>query len=93
MSLTRQYRYSEIAQWWSNRLLTGRLWVRAPLSEPIFYAGMAELADARDLKSRDPYRSYRFDPGFRHHNKCARTGFVDKGVNKVFRVCYNIRSS
>ena len=30
-------------------------------------AGVAELADARDLKSRDPYRSYRFDPGLRHH--------------------------
>ena len=30
-------------------------------------AGMAELADAQDLKSCDPYRSYRFDPGFRHH--------------------------
>ena len=29
-------------------------------------AGMAKLADARDLKSRDPYRSYRFDPGLRH---------------------------
>ena len=30
-------------------------------------AGMAELADARDLKSREIYFSYRFDPGFRHH--------------------------
>ena len=30
---------------------------------------MAELADAQDLKSCDPYRSYRFDPGFRHHFK------------------------
>ena len=25
---------SEVAQWWSNRLLTGRSWVRAPPSEP-----------------------------------------------------------
>jgi hypothetical protein len=24
---------SEVAQWWSNRLLTGRPWVRAPPSE------------------------------------------------------------
>ena len=32
-----------------------------------FYAGMAELADARDLKSREINISYRFDPGFRHH--------------------------
>ena len=31
------------------------------------FAGMAELADAQDLKSCDPYRSYRFDPGLRHH--------------------------
>ena len=29
---------------------------------------MAELADARDLKSREIYFSYRFDPGFRHHH-------------------------
>ena len=28
---------------------------------------MAELADARDLKSREINISYRFDPGFRHH--------------------------
>ena len=27
---------------------------------------MAELADARDLKSRDAKASYRFDPGYRH---------------------------
>ena len=31
------------------------------------HAGMAELADARDLKSREINFSYRFDPGFRHH--------------------------
>ena len=30
-------------------------------------AGVAELADARDLKSRDTKVSYRFDPGHRHH--------------------------
>ena len=30
------------------------------------FAGVAELADARDLKSRDTKVSYRFDPGFRH---------------------------
>ena len=32
------------------------------------YAGVAEQADARDLKSRDTKVSYRFDPGHRHHN-------------------------
>ena len=37
-------------------------------------AGMAELADARDLKSREIYFSYRFDPGFRHH--ISRSGAV-----------------
>ena len=31
-------------------------------------AGVAELADAQDLKSCDPYRSYRFDPGLRHQS-------------------------
>ena len=30
------------------------------------YAGVAELADARDLKSRGTQIPYRFDPGFRH---------------------------
>ena len=30
-------------------------------------AGVAELADAQDLKSCDPNRSYRFDSGLRHH--------------------------
>ena len=30
-------------------------------------AGVAELADARDLKSRDTRVSYRFETGHRHH--------------------------
>ena len=30
-------------------------------------AGVAKLADARDLKSRETKVSYRFEPGFRHH--------------------------
>ena len=29
-------------------------------------AGVAELADARDLKSRETKVSYRFEPGVRH---------------------------
>ena len=32
-------------------------------------AGVAELADARDLKSRDTRVSYRFETGHRHHTK------------------------
>ena len=32
-------------------------------------AGVAELADARDLKSRDTKVSYRFETGHRHHTK------------------------
>ncbi len=31
--------YSKVAQRWSNRLLTGRLWVRAPPLEPIWLVG------------------------------------------------------
>ena len=31
-------------------------------------AGVAELADARDLKSREIKISYRFEPGFRHQH-------------------------
>ena len=30
-------------------------------------AEVAELADAQDLKSCDPFRSYRFDSDLRHH--------------------------
>ena len=36
------------------------------------FAGMAEQADARDLKSRDTRVSYRFDPGYRHQTKEER---------------------
>lgn len=31
------------------------------------FAGVAELADAQDLKSCEAYPSYRFDPGHQHH--------------------------
>ena len=31
------------------------------------YAGVAEQADARDLKSLGKRLPYRFDPGHRHH--------------------------
>ncbi len=33
------------------------------------YAGVAESADARDLKSREVNASYRFDPGHRHQKR------------------------
>ena len=33
------------------------------------YADVAELADARDLKSRGKKFPYRFDPGHRHHQR------------------------
>ena len=33
---------SKVAQWWSTRLLTDRLWVRAPPLEPIFFRKIAE---------------------------------------------------
>lgn len=36
-------------------------------------AGVAELADARDLKSREGRPSYRFDPGHRHQPNIIRT--------------------
>jgi hypothetical protein len=40
-----------------------------PHSDTYFMnAAVAELADARDLKSLDWQRSYRFDPGQRHHD-------------------------
>ena len=32
--------------------------------------GMAELVDARDLKSRGTLVPCRFEPGFRHQNRC-----------------------
>ena len=37
MSLTGADRRSKVAQWWSTRLLTDRLWVRVPPLEPIFF--------------------------------------------------------
>ena len=94
---------SKVAQWWSTRLLTDRLWVRVPPLEPIFFtvtwwlrkflwapvfAGMAELADAQDLKSCDPYRSYRFDPGFRHH---LQLGFCELNHKSQMAVIFYIR--
>ena len=46
----------------------------------VLFAGVAEQADARDLKSRDTKVSYRFDPGYRHHReKIAYRGVEQPG--------------
>ena len=45
------------------------------------YAGVAELADARDLKSLDPKRSYRFDPGPRHKLRLGMTRGGEAGIS------------
>ena len=41
--------------------------IRSAKVSRCYLAGVAEQADARDLKSRDTKVSYRFDPGHRHH--------------------------
>ena len=38
-------------------------------------ASVAELADARDLKSRGTQIPYRFEPGFRHHISRGRAAW------------------
>ena len=51
---------------WESTCLTSRgSQVRALL---VPYAGVAELADAQDLKSCGTYLPYRFDSGRRHYN-------------------------
>ena len=58
------------------------------------YAGMAELADARDLKSREIYFSYRFDPGFRHHHIAEWSSLVARRAHnpKVMRFKSHLRN-
>ena len=58
------------------------------------YAGMAELADARDLKSREINISYRFDPGFRHHNIAEWSSLVARRAHnpKVMRFKSHLRN-
>ena len=43
---------------------------------------MAELADARDLKSREVHLSYRFKPGFRHQTVFPQTNQY-RGVEQL----------
>ena len=54
-----------------SKLIT---WVRFPSPAPL--AGVAELADARDLKSCESKISYRFDSGPRHQ-MCGSGGMAD----------------
>ncbi len=42
----------------------------------IIRAGVAEQADATDLKSVEGKPSYRFDPGLRHHGSKPRIFFL-----------------
>ena len=58
------------------------------------YAGMAELADARDLKSREINFSYRFDPGFRHHYIAEWSSLVARRAHnpKVMRFKSHLRN-
>ena len=56
-----------------EKVLTNCFWRDIILKHPRkghierrLYAGVAELADARDLKSRGTKIPCRFDPGFRH---------------------------
>ncbi len=55
---------------------------------------MAELADARDLKSREIYFSYRFDPGFRHHHIAEWSSLVARRAHnpKVVRFKSHLRN-
>ena len=45
------------------------------------FAGVAEQADARDLKSRDTKVSYRFDPGHRHQTVSVKNQY--RGVEQL----------
>ena len=58
------------------------------------HAGMAELADARDLKSREIHISYRFDPGFRHHNIAGWSSLAARRAHnpKVVRFKSHLRN-
>ena len=55
---------------------------------------MAELADARDLKSREINFSYRFDPGFRHHYIAEWSSLVARRAHnpKVMRFKSHLRN-
>ena len=55
---------------WSEQPAHNRLVLGSNPSGPTIFttlAGVAEQADAQDLKSCETHISYRFDPGPRHH--------------------------
>ena len=59
----------------------------------ICFAGVAELADAQDLKSCGAYPPYRFDPGLRHQTyfwviRCERYGLVKYFKTTTFPFAY-----
>ena len=60
----------------SSSLTPGAINNIEPHEREAQFAGVAELADAQDLKSCDPYRSYRFDPGLRHQYISAQLGYI-----------------
>ena len=47
--------------------------IKKSLLKEALFAGVAELADAQDLKSCGGYTPYRFDPGFRHHQSSVKS--------------------
>ena len=53
----------------SSPTLGANLNLKSRLQIQVYFAGVAELADAQDLKSCAPYRAYRFDPGLRHQSR------------------------
>ena len=58
---------TEMNQTYFKKVLTNGTQSAIKIKQPEKrYAGVAELADARDLKSRGTQIPYRFDPGFRH---------------------------
>ena len=52
-------------------------------------AGVAEQADARDLKSRGINFPYRFDPGFRHQAGQTKIGLISRSRAEAARRAHN----
>ena len=52
-----------------------------PVFRSIIFAGVAELADAQDLKSCGERSPYRFDSGPRHHLNKAPVAQLDRAFD------------